>query len=132
MATIQFHHGPHVNPLPPRPNPTAPRTGKVDRGFGNPVALPKNDPRFEQLPPITGPTILNMPMSVVLPEAAATAENGKKLVFHMVGDTGGVHGDATQTAIAHAMAAQCSAAGAAKPAFFYNLGDVVYFNGLSN
>lgn len=128
---IQFHHGPHVNPLPTTPNPSAPQFGKVDRGFGNPVALPKNNPRFEQPPAIAGPTNLNMPMNVVLPDAAAAAESGKKLVFHMVGDTGGVHGEATETAIAHAMAAQCKITGPAKPSFLYQLGDVVYFNGQS-
>jgi predicted phosphodiesterase len=133
QAPLQFHHGPHVNPLPVNPNPSAPQFGKVDRGFGNPVALPKNAPRFEQPPAIAGPTNLNLPMNVILPQAAAAAESGKKLVFHMVGDTGGVHGEATETAIGHAMAAQCTAAaGAAKPAFFYQLGDVIYFNGQSN
>jgi predicted phosphodiesterase len=129
---IQFHHGPHTTPLTPNPNPNAPQIGKVNRGFGNPVALPKNNPRFEQPPAIAGPTNLNLPMNVVLPTEAAAAESGKKLVFHMVGDTGGVHGEATETAIAHAMTAQCGVTGAARPAFFFSLGDVVYFNGQSN
>jgi hypothetical protein len=54
-------------------------------------------------------------------------------VFHAVGDTGGIHGDNVQLAISEAMDAQISAAeGANVPAFFYNLGDVVYFNGQSN
>jgi hypothetical protein len=57
-----------------------------------------------------------------------------KLVFHTVGDTGGVNdGAAQQTLIAHAMQAQVEAvADSDKPAFFYNLGDVVYFNGQSS
>jgi hypothetical protein len=57
-----------------------------------------------------------------------------KLVFHMVGDTGGVNdGAAQQKLIAEAMQAQVAAvADGDKPAFFYNLGDVVYFNGQSS
>jgi hypothetical protein len=55
------------------------------------------------------------------------------MVFHAVGDTGGVNdGAIVQTAVAHQMEAQVDAAAdPEKPAFFYNLGDVVYFNGQS-
>jgi hypothetical protein len=69
----------------------------------------------------------------VLPHENTTAEDAKKLVFHCVGDTGGIHGDNVQVAIAEKMEAQITAAGSAadKPAFLYHLGDVVYFNGLS-
>jgi 3',5'-cyclic AMP phosphodiesterase CpdA len=57
-----------------------------------------------------------------------------KIIFHTVGDTGGVNdGAAQQTLVAHSMQAQVEAAPASdKPAFFYNLGDVVYFNGQSS
>jgi len=57
------------------------------------------------------------------------------LIFHSVGDTGGIHGDDVEKAISDAMDTQISDATAANkpaPAFYYNLGDVVYFNGESS
>lgn len=72
------------------------------------------------------------PLSSVLPNANAIAAKDKQLVFHVVGDTGGVHGTETQDAVAAAMVTQLGATGDAQPQFFYHLGDVVYFNGQSN
>lgn len=48
-----------------------------------------------------------------------------EIVFHAVGDTGGIHGTETQEAVAVAMEKQSTS-------FMYNLGDVVYFNGQSD
>jgi hypothetical protein len=60
-------------------------------------------------------------------------ESPLRVQLHCVGDTGGIHGTAVQEAIAVAMEDQLKAADDhAKPAFFYNLGDVVYFNGQSS
>jgi hypothetical protein len=75
---------------------------------------------------------LELPLEIIIPREAEVAEHSKKLVFHAVGDTGGVHGDQAEVAVAEAMEARIHAAeGANKPAFFYNLGDVVYYNGQS-
>jgi hypothetical protein len=88
------------------------------------------NPGFEP-PPFTNRVNLNLPLHVVMPDDAIVAAG--KMVFHAVGDTGGVNdGAIVQTAVAHQMEAQVDAAAdAEKPAFFYNLGDVVYFNGQS-
>jgi hypothetical protein len=76
--------------------------------------------------------LLKVPLSIFDPKASAAAVNAGKLVFHCVGDTGGIHGTATQEAIAVAMENQITAAAAeARPAFLYLLGDVIYFNGQS-
>jgi hypothetical protein len=110
------------------------RFGKNPSAAGDPVASPKGIPRFIPPPP-TNLNNLNLALKVVLPEETAAAETAGALVFDAVGDTGGVYGDDVQKAVADAMEAQRSAAvGAKKPsaAFFYNLGDVVYFNGQSN
>jgi hypothetical protein len=77
---------------------------------------------------------LNLPLKTVLPDEANAAVGAGVLVFDAVGDTGGIHGDNVQKAIADAMEAQRAAASTKRqpaPAFLYNLGDVVYFNGLS-
>lgn len=105
--------------------------GKVRRPVGDPVAALKGMTRFIPVPQ-AAPSLLAVPFSVFDPAAAKAAEDAGKLVFHCVGDTGGIHGTATQEAIAVAMEEQITAAAAdAVPAFFYNLGDVIYFNGQS-
>jgi predicted phosphodiesterase len=96
------------------------------------MAAEKATPRFIP-PPITNLENLNLPLDIVLrnPAEERRLEQAGKIVFHCVGDTGGIHGTATQEAIAHAMETQIqSAAAPDRPAFFYHLGDVVYFNGL--
>ena len=51
-----------------------------------------------------------------------------------MGDTGGIHGDDVERAISNAMEQQISESEDKKqaPAFYYNLGDVVYYNGESS
>jgi hypothetical protein len=63
------------------------------------------------------------------PSVLTTINNAKRIVFHTVGDTGGVRdGAAQQTLIAEAMEADFSGGRGDHPAFFYHLGDVVYYN----
>ena len=103
--------------------------GKPRRPDGDPVAALKDMTRFVKIPD-TPPVNLSAPFKIFDPKASHAAEEAGRLVFHCVGDTGGIHGTATQEAIAEAMENQLDTAPAgAKPAFFYNLGDVVYFNG---
>jgi hypothetical protein len=108
------------------------RFGKNPRTIGDPVAAPKPTPRFLIPPPLTRSN-LALPLSAILPQEAATVQSAGELVFHTVGDTGGVYGDNVQKAVADAMEAQRVAVAntPSAPAFLYNLGDVVYFNGLS-
>jgi Calcineurin-like phosphoesterase len=109
------------------------RFGKNPLTHGDPVASPKPTPRFVP-PPSTNLDSLILPMKVVLPDEANAAAKAGMLVFQSVGDTGGIHGDDVQKAIAEEMEARRAAAASKQqpaPAFFYNLGDVVYFNGLS-
>ena len=105
--------------------------GKVRRVDGDPVAQLKEITHFEPVPK-PAPGALSVPLSLFDPKASKAAEAANKLVFHCVGDTGGIHGTATQDAIAVAMEEQLNGApDGAKPAFFYHLGDVIYFNGQS-
>ena len=58
------------------------------------------------------------------------------MVFHTVGDSGGIHGTETQEGLAAVMVQQiedsrANGKPAEEPLFFYHLGDVVYFNGIS-
>jgi hypothetical protein len=122
---MAMHH------LVPNPTPNAPRFSKPRRPFLEPISFPKNNPHFEK-PPLTNNVNLTLPLRVIVPQAAAVAEAAGKLVFHVIGDSGSIHGDDAQTAVAEAMEAQITAAeGAEQPAFLYHVGDVVYFNGQS-
>jgi Calcineurin-like phosphoesterase len=106
------------------------RPGKIMAPPGNPVGNIKENLRFIP-PPVTNNVNLAMEMDSILPQQSAAAEDAKTLVFHAVGDTGGVYGDDVEKAISGAMNAQISPDEniAANPAFLYILGDVVYFNG---
>jgi calcineurin-like phosphoesterase family protein len=125
-ATVMtMHH------LIPNPSSSAPRFSKERRPYLEPISNPKNNPHFEE-PPLTNNVNLVLPLRVIVPQAADTATQSDTLVFHVIGDSGGIHGDDVQTAVAEAMEEQIrSVEGPNKPAFLYHLGDVVYFNGQS-
>lgn len=108
------------------------KPGKIKRILGDPVSHPKPYPQFIPSPP-TNLDNLSLDMDVILPEESKAAVDVNSLVFHAVGDTGGIHGDNVEKAIADMMDQQISEAkdGKPAPAFYYNLGDVVYYNGLS-
>jgi predicted phosphodiesterase len=103
--------------------------GKVRRPLGDPVAELKQMTRFEPIPR-PAPQQLKVALDVFDPQASQAAVAAKKLVFHTVGDVGGVNGTATEEAIANAMEDQLANPGATgTPAFLYILGDVIYYNG---
>jgi hypothetical protein len=105
--------------------------GKTRRPVGDPVSVLKQSTRFIPVPQ-SAPALLKVPFSLFDPAASAAATAAGKLVFHCVGDTGGIHGTATEEAIAEAMEQQIKAAAEGSAAsFYYNLGDVIYFNGQS-
>ena len=89
---------------------------------------------INQLEPIPAPSVNPpvMDLGVVLPASAlAQISAAGNLVFHCVGDTGGIVKAEPQLAVADAMAADLTGKTYATslPAFFYHLGDVVYFFG---
>ncbi len=113
----------HLIPNPPPPR-DASRFAKTRRPFLDPISFPKNNPHFEK-PPITNNVNLTLPLRVIIPDAAAAAQQAGKLLFHVIGDSGGIHGDDVQGKVAEAMEGQIkSAQGADKPAFLYHVGDV--------
>ena len=112
------------------------------RAFGDPDLTPDNFSSFskqeiaadaaakgiEQLQPIP-PVRSTAPMdlSTVIGAGAADAiRSSGKITFHAVGDTGGIHSPQFQFAVADAMGADVSNSDAA---FWYHLGDVVYYFG---
>ena len=89
---------------------------------------------IEEIEPIPAPRISPpvMDLGAVLPaDALAQISAAGSLVFHSVGDTGGIIRAEPQLAVADAMAADLTGKsyGSGLPAFFFHLGDVVYFFG---
>jgi hypothetical protein len=102
--------------------PTRPGSARGSRNKVAPVPFPTS--------PAPDPNGLVLDLSKIVPAPVITAINdAKKVVFHTVGDTGGVRdGAAQETLIAEAMEADFKGNQTDRPAFFYHLGDVVYFN----
>ncbi len=116
------------------------------RRFGNPLAavghfvanmLHGEHPNlaFQPLPKPTGPAPYHLSLDDVLnadhhAEQLATIRASERLVFHTVGDTGAIQSPLILQGVVGAMTADYEASDAtARPAFFYHLGDVVYYTG---
>jgi acid phosphatase type 7 len=85
---------------------------------------------FQKLPPPNGPAPYRFDLSQLLPadDIASIKING--LVFHTVGDTGDPRSSGPQDLVAEMMTQDAQAQpDNKKPAFYYHLGDVVYFAG---
>jgi hypothetical protein len=116
--------------------------------FANPVATADNfftysagdiaaDSKLQEeqsTQPIPAPRVLPpvMDLSAILPSTALNQIKASgQIVFHAVGDTGGVVQAEPQLAVADAMAADLTGKtySSGLPAFFFHLGDVVYYFG---
>ncbi len=97
-------------------------------------SVPTSD-EIQILEPIPKPRI-NPPilsLASVLSQATVNAIAGSgQLVIHCVGDTGGIERAEPQLAVADALTADVEGKtwASGQPAFFYHLGDIVYFFGL--
>src|SRR5215475_14838227 len=103
----------------PRPSTTAThpsgRHGAARRPFGDPIAFEDDHARFIP-PPLTNRVNLTLPLAAIMPTDWIIQAG--KIVFHTVGDTGGIHGIEVQEAVADRMEQQVNAAAnAEKPAF---------------
>lgn len=113
----------------------------IGRAFADPDLTPDNFSSFskqeisadsaakgiEQLEPIP-PVRSTVPMdlaSVIGTDAANATQQSGKIVFHTVGDTGGIQHPEFQFAVADAMANDVENG----VSFWYHLGDVVYYFG---
>jgi acid phosphatase type 7 len=98
-------------------------------------------PRFTQALPHRGRPYQDFPQGPGAPPYRAKLEElvgtlpaglDKKMIFHICGDTGGVKHPDAQQRVADAMEAYARNTANGEVAFFYHLGDVVYYNGLTS
>lgn len=118
-----------------KPMPTSLTFSKPKRPFNDPVSPPPGHPAFIR-PPLTNNVNLSVPLDVIVPGANSKIALAKAMTFHAVGDSGGIHGTEVQEGLADVMVQQIEESRAnhkpaEEPLFFYHLGDVVYFNGIS-
>jgi len=88
-------------------------------------AIPEPIPQPWRMPPV-------MSLDEVLGKPALQQiQNSGRIVFHSIGDSGGIKEPAHQFAVADAMTADLSGKdyGKGRPAFLFHLGDVVYYFG---
>lgn len=92
--------------------------------------IPSNQ-KFEPLPPPTGRPPFHVTLGDFLPQTTVDSIiKANKLVLHCAGDTGGIHNAQPQQIVANHMVADLGTGpGPDVPAFFYHLGDVVYYYG---
>ncbi len=85
----------------------------------------------QPLPTPTGPSPYHLSLDQVLPAATMQSiQSAGRLVFHLVGDVGGVKAPQEQEIVAMHMVQDLAATdSSARPVFFYCLGDVVYYYG---
>jgi calcineurin-like phosphoesterase family protein len=109
--------------------------GFKSHGSGSPLPVqqkkfvPQHFP-FQPLPPPNGQAPFRFDLSHLLhPEEVQKIEQVGKLVFHTVGDTGDERGKEMDFVARMLTEDYDASPAAAVPAFFYHLGDVVYFAG---
>jgi hypothetical protein len=104
-----------------------PEHAKKEPPYGSPIAWEKPKKPFQPLPPEPEGLDLVAKLETIAPKAAKQLASSNQLLFHAVGDTGGVNGTEVEDRIADAMQAQIEEAEkSARPGFFYLLGDVIY------
>ena len=109
-----------VRPRPPR--------GKSQAHHGvAPLSPFTSGQLFQPLPTPLGQPPYHVTLDSLLPKIAEEAASAGHLVFHVVGDTGGVKTPDFQRHAAASMKGDLN--GTDGPRFFYHLGDVVYYNG---
>ncbi|MBE7211681.1 MAG: metallophosphoesterase [Gluconacetobacter diazotrophicus] len=112
---------PHHRFGQPRPAATPPHATQAPLFSGS---------AFQPLPAPTGRPPFRLDLSDIVPEAVRDAKKRGGMSFHMVGDTGGVKDPNPQLLVARGLERDAAVSGPyGPPAFFFHLGDVIYFDG---
>jgi hypothetical protein len=135
---------PTIVKVPPPAAPTG-KSGRLFHAPRTPTAFAGDPPGFKtekdprgkadnkwfDLPPPTGIAPFRLDLAAILaPAAVQQIVSSQHLVFHTVGDTGGVNTTTYQQHVATYMELDCENSDPQRrPAFFYHLGDVVYYDG---
>ncbi len=129
-ATTKKDGSPHplqVGAVRPR---IPPKTSQAHPGVSPLTAVGNRNTSFQPLPRPLGIAPYHHSLTDNFPAMATHLDSAKKMVFHVLGDSGGVLNGEFQNNVADQMIQQINAGGATVPQFCYHLGDVVYFTGM--
>jgi hypothetical protein len=120
----------------PSPDETTFRQDNNSAAYYNSQYYLLHKNQVQPIPPLRQNAAPNIDLADYIPADIADAiDQAGKITFHAVGDTGAAKVSRSQTAataiqheagVADAMAADVQSQGANGPAFFFNLGDVIY------
>jgi hypothetical protein len=96
----------------------------------NPVS--HRNTSFQPLPRPLGLPPYQYDLAENFPAIAENIDKEKKMIFHVVGDTGGVQDGEFQNNVAVQMIDHLTSGKGGKPQFCYHVGDVVYFTGMKD
>src|SRR5271165_3196428 len=85
---------------------------------------------FQPLPRPLGLPPYQYSLADNFPDIGRNIATAKKMVFHVLGDSGGVQDGEFQNNVAAQMLEEVAAGGPTVPQFCYHVGDVVYFTGM--
>lgn len=110
--------------------PRPPRNSSQAHGGVYPLStVTHGSQKFQPLPdPMRNPPY-HYDLESAIPGVTEKAQQQGKIVFHTVGDTGGVKNPDYQASVAAAMKGDLNKGDGSAPEFFYHLGDVIYYNG---
>lgn len=122
--------------IPTRLQPGAVRAHHISKnsqahpGVSPLSAVGNRNTSFQPLPRPLGLAPYHYSLTDNFQQIGENIHAAKKMVLHVMGDTGGVQDGEFQNNVAQAMIAELSPEGRLTPQFCYHVGDVVYFTGM--
>lgn len=124
---------PTTNALQPgavRPHPAS-KNSQAHPGVSPLSSVGNRNTSFQPLPRPLGLAPYHYLLADNFSTIASNIQAAKQMVFHVLGDSGGVQDGEFQNNVAGQMVEQLSPGGQTAPHFCYHVGDVVYFTGLN-
>jgi hypothetical protein len=119
----------NLQPGEVRPRPR-PKHSQAHPGVSPLHPVSHRNVSFQPLPRPLGLAPYHYDLAANFPAIAQDIESRHQMVFHVVGDTGGVQDGEFQNNVAEQMIAHLAGGKGDKPQFCYHVGDVVYFTGM--
>jgi acid phosphatase type 7 len=111
-----------------RPHPIN-KNSQAHPGVSPLDAISNRNTSFQPLPRPLGLPPYHYSLTDNFPEIGQNLEAAKKMVFHVLGDSGGVVDGEFQNNVVAQMISQLTPGNPSSPQFCYHVGDVVYFTG---
>lgn len=120
-----------IRPGETRPRPPS-KSSQAHPGVSPLHPVSHRNVSFQPLPRPLGLPPYHYDLVENFPAIGDAITHDKKLVFHIIGDSGGVQDGEFQNNVAEQMIDHLTSGKGAKPQFCYHVGDVVYFTGMKD